>query len=115
MILPPQNQPRLLTPDQERIIREAWAAGIRRDDVCRMAGVSLHVFEARRKDQLANLPPRPRGVGGRYRCPLPSPVEIKLAAHEARQRWSEERWLGLDPLPDPPLGMSAAPPAGSHR
>ncbi len=98
-----------LTPDQERIIREAWAAGVHRDEVCRRAGITIHVFAARRLDQLRDLPPRQRGTGGRRDVPLPSPVEIKLGTFEVRKRWDEDRWLGLQKDDEPPLGLASVP------
>jgi len=103
--------PRLLTADQLAIVREAWAAGRRRDEVCQLAGITLHVFEARRRDQLRDLPPRTRGVGGGHRSRPPSPVEIRLATFEVRERWTPERWMGQLPDGDVPLGLPAAPAA----
>jgi hypothetical protein len=94
--LPAHMQPRLLSPEQERIIREAWAAGVPRDEVAALAGVTLHVFEARRRDQLADLPRRPRGVGGGRRGDVdPSEEELIERAAEVRQRWPEWRYRGL--------------------
>jgi hypothetical protein len=103
--LPPQNLPRYLTDDQVATIRQAWAAGRRRDEVCQLAGITLHVFEARRKDQLRDLPPRPKGIGGEHRGIPPSEVEIRLMTFEARQRWTPERWLGELPENEVPIGL----------
>jgi hypothetical protein len=103
--LPPQNQPRLLTDAQVEIIRRAWAEGLRRDDVARLAGITIHTLEARRLDQLRDLPPRPKGVGGGHRAWPPSEIEIRLMTYEARQRWSTERWLGQLPEGEVPIGL----------
>jgi hypothetical protein len=95
--LPPQNRPRLLAPAQEQLVRRAWAAGVRRDEVARLAGISIHVLEARFRDQLRDLPRRPRGVGGGHRGGDPTPDEIAERAAEVRSLWSEDRWLGRPP------------------
>jgi hypothetical protein len=107
--LPPQNQPRLLTEAQVEIIRRAWAEGLRRDDVARLAGITMHVLEARRHDQLADLPPRPKGVGGGHRAWPPSEIEIRLMTYECRQRWTPERWLNDLPENEQPLGLRGPP------
>ena len=93
----PQRQ--LLTPDQERTVREQWAAGATRDEVARAAGVSVDVIRARLEDQLADLPRRGRGGGWRKPTSDPSPEEIwgKLV-FEAQAKWSDEdrerQWVG---------------------
>jgi len=95
--LPPQNRPWMLSPEQERIVRESWAAGLRRDEVCRLAGVSRDRLMARLRDQLSDLPRRGRGNGGNHRGVDPSPAEIALATAAIRRSWPVERWLGLAP------------------
>jgi hypothetical protein len=94
--LPPHMRPRLLTPEQERIIREAWSAGVPRDEVAALAGITIHVLASRFNDQLADLPRRPRGVGGGRRGDVdPTHDEIVERAAEVRQRWPEYRYRGL--------------------
>jgi hypothetical protein len=89
--LPPQNRPRYLTPDQIAAVRQAWAAGLPRDEVCRQAGITLHVLEARRLDQLADLPKRRQGVGGVRRPEDPSEEEIwERITKEIQTRWTDE-------------------------
>jgi hypothetical protein len=89
--LPPQNRPRYLTPDQIAAVRKAWAAGLPRDQVCLQAGITLHVLEARRLDQLADLPKRRRGVGGARRPEDPTEDEIwNTITKEIQSGWSDE-------------------------
>ena len=89
--LPPQNRPRYLTPEQLATIRRAWRAGLPRDEVCRLAGITSHVLEARRLDQLQDLKRRSKGVGGGRRGEDPTEEEIwgQLTA-EIQSRWTEE-------------------------
>lgn len=100
--LPPQNRPWLLAPDEERGIRAAWAAGARRDEICRAFGISRDRLVARLGDQLRDLPRRGRGTGGAHRGHDPSPAEIELATATLRRGWSEDRWLGRSPESDGP-------------
>jgi hypothetical protein len=93
--LPSHMLPRFLTPEQESIIRQAWAAGLPRDEVARLAGITIHILEARKADQLADLPKRTQGVGGGRRGVDPTPDEISDRAAEVRSRWAEHRYRGL--------------------
>lgn len=103
--LPAHMRPRFLSPDQERTVREAWAAGLPRDEVARLAGVTIHVLEARRLDQLADLPKRRQGSGGGRRGGDPSEEEIFRLTREIQQRWSdderEQAWRGSRRRDDP--------------
>ena len=103
--LPPQNRPRLLSPETLELVRQLWSAGVCRDEICRRAGITLHSLEARRLDQLRDLGRRPKGQLSRRRGDAVSVVEIRLATHELRQRWPEERWLGKLPAGEEPLGL----------
>lgn len=103
--LPAHMRPRLLSPEQQRIVREAWAAGLPRDEVARLAGITVHVFEARRLDQLSNLPKRTQGVGGGRRGGDPTEEEILILTRRLQQRWSDEEreqaWRGSRRRDDP--------------
>jgi hypothetical protein len=89
--LPPQNLPRYLTDEQLATIRRAWGDGLPRDEVCRLAGITLHVLEARRLDQLRDLPQRQQGIGGGRRGADPTEEEIwgPLTA-DIQSRWTDE-------------------------
>jgi hypothetical protein len=89
--LPPQNLPRLLTRQQLAKVRRLWREGVRRDEICRQVGITQHVLEARRRDQLANLRPRKRGQGGSRFGVDPTEEEIwgRLTA-EIQATWTEE-------------------------
>jgi hypothetical protein len=89
--LPPQNRPRYLTDDQLELVRRLWRAGVHRDDICRSAGITLHVFEARRRDQLRDLKRRQQGTGGGRRSVDPTEEEIwgPLTA-DIQSRWTDE-------------------------
>lgn len=88
---------RLLTPDQERAIRAAWAEGATRDEAARAAGVTPATIRQRLADQLADLPRPGRGGNGGRRSLPPTPAEIAARAAELRHRWPLERWLGIGP------------------
>lgn len=96
--LPAHMRPRFLSPDQEQAVRSAWADGLPRDEVARLAGVTIHILEARRRDQLADLPKRRQGLGGGRRGGDPSEDEIVRLTREIQQRWSDEEreqaWRG---------------------
>jgi len=96
--LPAHMRPRFLTPAQEQTVRAAWADGVPRDEVARMAGVTIHVLEARRKDQLRDLPKRRQGLGGGRRGGDPTEDEIARLTREIQARWSDEEreqaWRG---------------------
>ncbi len=89
----------LLTRDQERAVRKAWRSGATRDEVAMAAGVSPGLIRQRLADQLADLPRRGRGRGGRRRSADPTPEEIygRLTA-EIQATWTDEerdaKWQG---------------------
>jgi hypothetical protein len=99
--VPPQNRPRYLTPDQERIVRESWVAGMSRDEVARAAGITVDMLVIRLKDQLADLPRRGRGGNRRAPTPDPTPAEIRARAAILRRSWPAERYLPDPREPDP--------------
>lgn len=89
--LPAHMRPRLLSPEQQRIVREAWASGLPRDEVARVAGITIHILEARRIDQLRDLPKRTQGVGGGRRGGDPTEEEIwGRLTREIQARWTDD-------------------------
>lgn len=81
----------LLTRAQEAAARRTWMAGGTRDDVARAAGVSVGMIRQRLEDQLADLPRRGRGRGGRRRVEDPTEDQIygPLTA-SIQERWTDE-------------------------
>lgn len=74
----------LLTPDQERIIRDAHARGLTQDEAAWLAGVSRRLLVTRLADQLADIR---WGQGrGRKRRGDPSEEEIERMKAEIRAR-----------------------------
>ena len=53
--MPARGDRALLTPDQERIIRDAHARGLTQDDAAWLAGVSRRLLVTRLADQLADV------------------------------------------------------------
>ena len=87
--LPPQCRPQLLTPDQERIVREALLAGSSRDEAAWLAGISRRRLDARLRDQLRDVRVgQGRGGGAKGREP-PSPDEIERMCEAIRSRWTD--------------------------
>jgi hypothetical protein len=87
--LPPQCRPQLLTPDQERIVREALVAGSSRDEAAWLAGISRRRLDARLRDQLRDVRVgQGRGGGAKGRDP-PSPEEIERMCELIRSRWTD--------------------------
>ena len=84
--------PKLLSPSQERAVREAWAAGATRDEAAWAAGVPPARIRRRLGDQLRDLPRRGRGFPSRPRfAPL---TESEIAERAAALRRGEmlDRW-----------------------
>jgi DNA-binding CsgD family transcriptional regulator len=95
--------PALLTPEQERAVRKAWAAGKTQGEIAADLGIGRDRLVARLRDQLADLPRPGRGHRGGRRQPPPTPEEIHERAAVLRHGWSPERWLD-------PLGSAADAP-----
>lgn len=53
--MPARGDRALLTPEQERIIRDAHARGLTQDDAAWLAGVSRRLLVTRLADQLADV------------------------------------------------------------
>lgn len=91
----------LLTPEQERAARDAFAEGGSRDDMARAAGVTVGLIRERLKDQLADLPKRGRGAPGMARrrgIAMPHPIEIAVECALIRQKWPPHRFGLVDEL-----------------
>lgn len=91
-----------LTAKQAAVIRKAWAEGLCRDAIAKLAGVTVDTLSARLRDQLADLPKRGRGVGGgKQAAPLRDPTPEEIWGHltqEIQSRWTDEErenaWVG---------------------
>lgn len=99
-----------LTAQQCQAVRRAWLAGETQQEIANAIGITVDTLKARLEDQLAGLPKRGRGTGGRRRPNDPTEEEIygRLTLLE-QQAWSDderdERWqgqvqgIGRRPLP----------------
>lgn len=77
--------------DELERVRSLWSEGVAVGAICEMLGVTRDTFNARRDDQLADLPERIRGVGSCNRPEDPSEEEIAERAAQVRARWSDEQ------------------------
>jgi len=88
-----------LTARQIQQVRQAWMAGETQQQIASRIGVTVDTLKARLQDQLAGLPKRGRGAGGRRRPNDPTEEEIygRLTLLE-QQAWTDEerdqRWQG---------------------
>lgn len=82
-----------LTDEQLTTIREGWSAGLSMVELCAAAGITIDTFKARRLDQLADLPNRPRSCGSFKRGIDPTPDEIAERTAAIRAKWDIEDWL----------------------
>ena len=87
--MPPIPPKKILGPAQEADARAGLAAGLSRDDVANLIGVSRSILEARLRDQLRDCRPG-RGRGG-HRPPTVDPTldakglaRVALAARAPR-------------------------------
>ena len=92
---------RLLTENQESVVRLAWAAGETLQRCAWLAGVSLAVIRPRLEDQLADLPRRGQGAGRKRREGARDPTTEEIWGRltlEIQAGWTDEeresRWLG---------------------
>jgi len=72
----------LLTPEQERIIRDAHTRGLTQDDAAYLAGVSRRLLVTRLADQLADV----RWGQGRGRKARADPTEEEIERLKAEIR-----------------------------
>jgi hypothetical protein len=89
-----------LTADQIGVIRRLWAEGRTQAEICAAAGITVDTLRVRLRDQLADLPARPRRVNSGRRGVEPTPEEIVAATAEIRAGWGEERFLPEQPAND---------------
>lgn len=97
------SRKQLLSRRQLSAVRRAWAAGLRRDDVARAAGITVARLVSRMADQLANLPRRGRGKGGGRRPAETDPTVEEIYGRltvEIQSCWTDEQreaaWRGGD-------------------
>lgn len=84
---------RWLTPEEERIVRDAYARGATSAEAAFLACISVSVLQARLRDQVADLR-RGRGNGGRRGHAVdPTPEEIEQRRREVDER--RVRLLGI--------------------
>lgn len=77
---------RWLTPEQERIVRDAYARGATSAEAAFLACITVSVLQARLRDQVADLR-RGRGNGGRRGHAVdPTPDEIEQRRREVDER-----------------------------
>lgn len=84
----------MLSPAQVETIRRAWAEGLRRDEIARLAGISIDTLSARLKDQLKSLPRRGQGRGGGHRPDGDDPSEEEIwgrLTKEIQAGWTDEQ------------------------
>lgn len=82
--MPARGDRALLTPEQERIIRDAHARGLTQDDAAWLAGVSRRLLVTRLADQLADVH-WGQGRGRKARAD-PTEEEIERLKAVIRQR-----------------------------
>lgn len=87
--VPPANQTRYLTPEQEAKVRQAICSGFSRDMAAQIIGVSSRMLAARLEDQLADLRVG-QGRGKKTRQADPTPEEIRERAAAVRATWTPE-------------------------
>ena len=96
-----------LTPDQLLEVRRLWAAGESQQGIASAISITVDTFKARLRDQLEDLPKRPRTANSERRGIEITPDEIAIRAAECRARWSEDRWLPAPTVERERLGRRA--------
>lgn len=96
-----------LTTDQVLEVRRLWVAGESQQSIATAVGVSVDAFKARLRDQLADLPARPRTTNSERRGIEVTPEQIAIRAAECRARWTPERWLPAPAVESHRLGRMA--------
>lgn len=82
--MPARGNRTLLTPDQERIVRDAIARGLTQEEAAWLAGISRRLLQTRLVDQLADVRIG-RGRGKKRRSDS-DPTEEEIAAMTAAIR-----------------------------
>lgn len=117
---------RQLTKAEIRLVRRLWAEGVAVTVICNELRITRDAFNARRLDQLADLPALRRGCrNGIRRCPEPTeedfpPELIAARAAEIRAGWSEEERMrrmgcGVSPVNERVVTRSSIRAAISNR
>jgi hypothetical protein len=81
---------RTLSIEQLRKVRRLWDRGASQREICEATGITVDRFRARLRDQLRDLPQRPRRANSGLRGRDPSESEIEAACIAIRSRWSED-------------------------
>jgi hypothetical protein len=97
-----------LTDDQLLEARRMWSAGESQQSIASAIGISVDAFKARLRDQLVDLPKRPRTANSERRGIEVTPEEIAIRAAECRARWTPDRWLPAPAVEVHRLGRMAA-------
>jgi transposase-like protein len=85
------KKPYFLTDDQAQAVRAAMSAGATIAEAARGVGIDPRRLRIRLLDQLADIPKRGRGHGGRRGAAVdPDPETIAKRAAEIRARWTDE-------------------------
>ena len=106
----------LLTDDQVRRATELWSSGQTLDELCRAIGCNRDVLVERRRDQLAHLPKRTRGVGPKNpHAPDPTPDQIVERTAAIRAGWSEVEKLNRRAGPGAPVDSWVGERLGGRR
>lgn len=82
--MPARGNRTLLTPDQERIIRDAIARGLTQEEAAWLAGISRRLLQTRLADQLADV--RIGQGRGKKRRGEVDPTEEEIEAMKAAIR-----------------------------
>ena len=97
-----------LSAEQLLEVRRLWAAGESQQGIASAIGITVDTFKARLRDQLEDLPKRPRTANSERRGIEITPDEIAIRAAECRARWTPERWLPTPTVEAHRLGRMAA-------
>lgn len=97
-----------LSPDQLLEARRLWLAGESQQGIAAAVGITIDTLKARLRDQLEDLPKRPRTANSERRGIEITPDEIAIRAAECRARWTPERWLPAPAVEAHRLGRMAA-------
>ncbi len=84
---------RLLSAEQVEAVRSLHARGATQTEIASAVGVTIDHLRARLRDQLTDLPARPRRANSGRRGIEPTAEEIAAACVEIRAGWGEERFL----------------------
>jgi len=105
-----------LTQEQVEKATRLWREGAPLDALCAACGFTRDVLISRRRDQLAHLAKRPRGVNSQLnRSGDPTPAEIAERAATIRAGWSEVERLNRISAPGAAVGTWTGERHGGRR